>query len=489
MLSQDAAHLVSRRGLIASLAAIAPAFQSGGAKPNILVILADDLGQGDLRCYNPQSRIPTPELDRLARQGMRFTDAHSPSSVCTPTRYGLLTGRYCWRSRLQRGVLWGYDTSLIEEDRPTVASVLRGCGYHTAAIGKWHLGFQSGEKVDYAKPLRPGPLDCGFDRFFGIPASLDMDPYIYVEGDRAVAQATDSVAERLERRGVFWRGGPRAPGFRHEDVLPELTNRARQYLRDRARERNPFFLYWALTSPHTPWLPDAKRLRQSKAGDYGAFVSMTDGAIGQVLRTLRETGQEKNTLVIVTSDNGAHWLPNEIAQWGHRANGNWRGQKADIWEAGHRVPFLARWPGTIASGAVSNQLLCLTDLYATFSELAGAPAHSVGGEDSFSILPLLQRTPAKTPLRDHVVHHSLHGHFALREGTWKLHTSRGSGGFTEPIEYRPKAGEPAGELFNLDADPGESMNLWKERPDLVVSMERRLAALRAAPRSTPQTGV
>jgi arylsulfatase A-like enzyme len=443
--------------------------------PNVVFILADDLGYGDLDCYNPGSKAPTPHLDAFAKQGVRFTDAHSPSAVCTPTRYGILTGRYCWRSRLKKGVLNGYSPSLIEPGRLTVPAMLKARGYRTAGFGKWHLGLGNQEKTDYSRPLRPGPLDYGFDSYFGIPASLDMDPYLYFENDRATAQPTGHIDGIREDRGVFWRAGAIAPGFRHIDVLPEITSRAARWVREYAGEHRaqPFFLYLALTAPHTPWLPAAAFRGKAKAGEYGDFVTMVDDAAGQVLAALDASGMAGNTLVIVTSDNGAHWLPEEIARWGHRANDSLRGQKADIWDGGHRIPFLARWPGRIRPDTTSSETVCLTDLMGTMAEITGYRLPRDAGEDSYSILPALSGPKPAKPIREAIVHHSMQGHFSIRQGEWKLNIGRGSGGFTPPVEYQPKPGEPAGELFNMARDEAETTNLYQEHPEIVA----RLTAL------------
>lgn len=365
---------------LASLASTLPAAES---RPNIVYILADDLGWGDLGCYNRESAVPTPNADRLAAQGIRFTDMHSPSAVCTPTRYGVLTGRYCWRTSLKKGVLWGYSPNLIETGRMTVASLLKAQGYYTAGVGKWHLGLGTAEKVDYTKPLRPGPLDHGFDYYFGIPASLDMDPYLYFENDRTVEQPTAHTEGRNEPRGVFWRPGPIAPGLKIDQVLPTLTQKAVSVLRERAaKPGQPFFLYFPLTAPHTPWVPNDEFRGRSKAGDYGDFTAQVDAALGEVMRTLEETGLAHSTLIVFTSDNGAHWTPEDKEKFTHRANAGWRGMKADIWEAGHRVPFVARWPGKIRPGAVAEELGCLTDLLATVAEITGQKLPDDAGEDS-----------------------------------------------------------------------------------------------------------
>lgn len=459
------------------------------SRPNLLFIMADDLGYGDLGCYNPESKNPTPNLDRFAKQGVRLTDAHSPSAVCSPTRYGIITGRYCWRSSLKNGVLYGYSPSLIEPGRMTVASMLKGQGYRTACIGKWHLGFGTEQKVDYSKPLKPGPLDFGFDSYYGIPASLDMEPYVWVENDRVLAQPTEHVDEIRVNRGVFWRGGPVAPGFKHIDVLPKLTTRASEWLLQHGREhrKQPFFLYLPLTGPHTPWLPTAEFKGKGKAGEYGDFVTMVDDAAAKVLSALEESGMAGNTLVIVTSDNGAHWLPDEIEKWGHRANRNLHGQKADIHDGGHRIPFLARWPGRIAPNTTSGETVCLTDLLGTMADVTGVRLPRNAGEDSYSVLPALLGKKSSTPIREATVHHSAAGHFAIRKGKWKLILGRGSGGFTPPVEYTPKQEEPEGELYNMTADEGETRNLYLERPEIVTSLKALLAKYQQQGYSRPMT--
>src|SRR5574340_1294920 len=329
------------------------------APPNIVFILADDFGYGDLACQNPQSRIPTPNLDRLAGQGVRFTDAHSPSAVCTPTRYGVITGRYCWRSRLKSGVLWGSSPNLIEPGRATVASVLKSRGYATGGVGKWHLGLGDQETTDYSRPLHPGPVDHGFDYYYGIPASLDMEPYLYFENDRAVEQPTSSTPGKNDD-GVFWRKGPMAPSFQFDQVLNTLTGKATDFIRRNAKR--PFFLYFAMTGPHTPWVPRAEFRGKSKAGIYGDFVNEVDWSVGEVMKTLEAAGAAKNTLLMFTSDNGPErYAYDRIPKFGHYSMGDLRGVKRDAWEGGHRVPFLARWPGRIQPGSTSAEPVCLTD--------------------------------------------------------------------------------------------------------------------------------
>jgi arylsulfatase A-like enzyme len=464
---------MTRRELVAGALAQVSG-RSMARLPNILYILADDLGYGDLGCYNRESEIPTPNLDRLASQGMRFTDAHSPSAVCTPTRYGIMTGRYCWRTRLKEGVLWGYSPSLIEPGRVTVPSLLKRRGYATGGVGKWHLGLGHAEKTNYDERLRPGPPDFGFDYYFGIPASLDMEPYLYFENDRVVERPTGFIKASKKGEGGFWREGPIAPSFRHDTVLPTLTQKAVEFVRRQSRAR-PYLLYFPLTAPHTPWVPTAPYKGKSRAGDYGDFAVQVDEAVGRVLREV-----DDNTLVIFTSDNGAHWLPEEIAQFGHRANGPLRGMKADIWDAGHRVPFIAKWPGRIQPGAICEQTICLTDLLATVAGIVGERLPRDAGEDSFDLAPAFQNRDTK---RAAVVHHSVTGMFAIRQGAYKLILGRGSAGFSLPRTYRPQAGEPEGELYDMQQDPGERNNLYLQRPEVVRELTALLERYRVEGRS------
>jgi len=451
------------------------------SKPNIILILADDLGYGDLSAYNPSSKIPTPHLNQLAAQGMRFTDAHSPSSVCTPTRYGLLTGRYAWRTKLKQGVLDGYSPFLIETDRVTLASLLRRQGYRTAGVGKWHLGLGDTEKTDYSLPLRPGPNAAGFDEFFGIPASLDMPPYLFFENERVVEAPSASIAASEMRRkggGGFWRAGAIAPSFKHEAVLPTLTEKAVAFIGKQSAEK-PFFFYLPLTAPHTPWMPTAEFRGKTGVDYYGDFTAQVDDTVGRVLKALDESGLAGNTLVVFTSDNGAHWLPEDIAKWGHRANGNLRGQKADIWEGGHRIPLIVRWPGNIKPGSRSDQLVCLTDMMATIAALTGTPLLEDAGEDSLDFSPVLLSRKSGVPLRDTIVHHSADGTFAIRQLQWKLAMALGSRGFSLPKDIVPKTGKAEGQLYNLRDDPQEQHNLWLREPKIVARLKALLEKLKA----------
>ncbi len=473
-------------------------------RPNVVLILADDLGWGDPQCYNADSKIPTPGIDRLARDGMKFTDAHTPSAVCTPTRYGLLTGRYCWRSRLKSGVLDGFSPPLIEPGRLTIASLLKEQGYATACVGKWHLGmqwtrndgssetadrgekgFRPGDNIDFSKPLTDGPLSVGFGHFFGIAASLDMPPYCWIVDDRCAPIPTSSVPTAKDTIFLNQTGGVADREFKIEGVLPRLEQHATDWIRKQHHDHpdQPFFLYLPLNSPHLPVAPSEPFKGKSGAGNYGDFVVETDHCVSSILDTLVEIGQDSNTLVLFTSDNGglwhswdpveaddvAHYKPTPRAkytrQFDHQSNAHLRGTKADIWEGGHRVPFLVCWPEQVAAGKVCDQLVELNDTLATIASAVGKPLPAGAAEDSRNLMPLLQG--GDKPVRDFAIHHSLRGEFAIRMGQWKLIANRGSGGFSTPRKLTPTAGQPAGQLYDLSVDPSETKNVWKQNPNIV----------------------
>lgn len=467
----------------ASLAAAR--LQAAASRPNIVYVLADDLGWGDLQCYNALSAIPTPNANRLATEGMRFDDMHSTSAVCTPSRYSILTGRYCWRTRLKHGVLNGDSPNLIEPGRLTVPAMLKSAGYHTAGFGKWHLGLGNVQPTDFTKPLDPGPIDHGFDHYFGIPASLDMAPYLYFEDNHVVEQPTSYTPGSKEPRGVFWRPGPRAPHFKLEEVLPTITNKAVEYIHERAKQpQQPFFLYLPFTGPHTPWLPLEQYRGRSKAGTYGDFVAEVDDMLGRVLHAIDESGQAQNTIFVFTSDNGADWKLEDLARYAHRANGDWRGEKADIWEGGHRIPFLIRWPGQIRPNTVSKEMANLGDLMATVAAILGIRLPPNAGEDSFNLLPaFLQQN--KAPIRDSLIMHSIDGMFSIRQGHWKLEEGLGSGGFSPPRSVEPAEGGPKGQLYDLSNDPGELHNLYQARPDMVDKLATLLQRCRQQGHTRP----
>jgi len=354
----------------------------------------------------------------------------------------------------------------------TAASLLKQHGYSTACIGKWHLGLGGDEKTDYSRPLRPGPNDFGFDYFFGIPASLDMQPYLYIENDRAVAYPSLEIEK--SPRPAFWRAGPIAPGFKHAEVLGRLTEKAVDYISNHAKTQayKPFFLYFALTAPHTPVIPTGFFRGRSNAGEYGDFVVQTDWTVGQVMRALDESGVAGNTLVIVTSDNGPENLTVPLAaEYEHRSSHHFRGMKRDMWDGGHREPFIARWPGKIKAGSTSSEIICLTDLTATCAAIVRAKLPKNTAEDSCNILPALLGKKLKKPLREAVVHHSSRGFFAVRQGRWKLILCRGSGG--NRYEQGPNAvkpDSPPGQLYDMVEDYCETRNLHEQHPEIVEQL-------------------
>lgn len=441
--------------------------------PNVILILADDMGYGDPGAYNAESRIPTVYMDRLANEGIRFTNAHSPSAVCTPTRYALLTGRYAFRlPELASGVTNGYSPLIADTAITTVADVLGAAGYHTAAIGKWHLGLGTEEPVNYANPLTPGPRAMGFDYFYGIPASLDMAPYVWVENESVTAAPTLHAENPVGCcTGAFWRSGAIAPNFDHTDVLPDLTTRSVEYIRTRSRSRTPFFLYLALAAPHTPWLPTEEYLSSSRAGEYGDFTVQVDATLGAIMEILDETGEADNTILIMTSDNGAYWPDPFKERFEHLANHRWRGMKADIHEGGHRVPFIVRWPDRTPAGGVTDQLTVHTDFLATFADLVGAADRT---SDSFSFLSVLTGHPPGH-LRQEAVHQSINGMLAIRRGSWKLIDGKGSGGFTRADTSEA---DPPRQLYNLSTDPAEQNNLYAIEPDTAAALLAALDSLR-----------
>lgn len=495
------------------LAPLAALHAADSPKPNIIVILADDLGWGDLQCYNAASKIPTPNLDQLATEGVRFTNAHTPSSVCTPTRYSLLTGRYCWRSSLKKGVLDGFDPPLVGPNETTIADMLKNLGYRTACVGKWHLGMhwhdregkpiplrsegrhRSGDEADFTRELTGGPLDCGFDTYFGISASLDMSPYVYLRDRRAETVPTERHEEIEDTLFLAGVSGPKAAGFRKEDVLPRLGDEAVKVISEHDPDKLPLFLYLPLTSPHLPVAPSVMAKGKSAAGEYGDFVWETDHTVGRVLDALEANGMTEETLVIFTSDNGGLWHSWDFradddggappktprgqytAGFDHHSNADWRGTKADIFEGGHRVPFLVRWPGKVKAAQVSDALVELTDIFATVADITGSePTPGTSGMDSLSFLNTLTNPQADG--RPFSVHHSLHGTFALRQGDWKFVEGRGSGGFTRPNNGTGFDDGIPGQLYDLATDASETTNRWTGEPDRIAAMSTLLERIR-----------
>lgn len=468
--------------------------------PNIIYVLADDLGYGDIQSFNPEGKIKTPHIDNLVSNGMKFTDAHTSSAVCTPTRYGILTGRYNWRSPLKSGVLTGKSKALIPNSRTTVASLLKKAGYHTAFVGKWHLGWDwaqhdsilnDGEgwdpkdftNLDFSKEISNGPKDLGFDYSYGHSGSLDMAPYVYVENGKVTAEVDTITVDK--GKYTWWREGPTARDFDHYDVTPNFFRKSFEYIGRQANEESPFFLYLALPSPHTPILPTKEWLGKSELNPYADFVMQVDDYMGQLQKVLEEKGLLENTLIVFTSDNGCSPQANFelLAEKGHHPSGPYRGHKADIFEGGHRVPFIVSWPKKIEKGSISATTICTTDFMATCAEIADLTLADSEAEDSFSMLPLLKGTSGYK--REATVHHSINGSFAIRKDEFKLVLCPGSGGWSHPrpnmkgIEKLPEL-----QLFNLANDPAEKENIYEEHPEKVAELKNLLVTYIENGRST-----
>ena len=482
--------------------------------PNIICILADDMGYGDMSCYNENAKISTPNLDLLADQGMKFTDAHSSSAVCSPTRYSLLTGRYNWRSNLKSGVLWYWDEPLIEPDRLTLGDLLFGKGYATACIGKWHLGWDwptrdgskindllaigqydkvnrdaFSAKVDFTQPIGNGPVTRGFDYYYGddVPG---FPPFCFIENNRTIGLPDE---ERPDSIFGYSDGGPMIKGWNWEDLLPVITGKAVDYIYNQHR-KDPFFLYFSLTAPHVPIAPTDAFKGTSQAGPYGDFVQQIDWSVGQIMAALENMGLAESTLVIFTSDNGSPGRDgvnmvgeyNSVREYGHNPSYIYRGTKTDIWEGGHRIPFVARWPGSIQATTICKETICLTDLMATCAAIVGETLPANAGEDSYSLLSLFQGKDLHGQFREATVHHSINGNFAIRQGEWKMIMCAGSGGLSEPREEAAiELGLPAFQLYNLEEDPGERDNQYEKYPERANRLEQLLSKYIRDGRSTP----
>lgn len=446
--------------------------------PNIVLILADDMGYGDVQSFNPESKILTPVIDKLAAEGIKFTDAHAPGSWCVPSRYGLMTGQYPIRKPMD--VKKG---GLIAPDQVTIATLLKRNGYNTGMIGKWHLGFDGvsdWDKANFSQPFRGGPADHGFDYFFGMHASLDIPPYFFIENKGAVEAPTDTIVENQSRNattsisGAFWRGGKIAPGFKHEEVMHTFTKKAISFIRKQVKEKkqSPFFLYFSLTGPHTPWLAQKQFKDKSKAGEYGDYMMQVDYSIGEVLKTLDKLGVKDNTLVIFTSDNGPVWFKEDIQKFKHRAAGPFRGMKFDSYEGAHRMPFIARWPAKIKPNTSSAQLLCFTDMLATFAALTGDTLSDIAMSDSYDLSPALLGKGVSQRKGLIIEEHT------VRQGDWKLIIGNGTGvlqrqwGMVKVVPVK-------GELYNLKEDAAEANNLYDKYPDKVAELTKRMQQYKA----------
>ena len=458
--------------------------------PNIIVILADDFGVGDIQTHYPDNKIPTPYLDKLVREGISFTDAHSPSAVCSPTRYGLLTGRYAWRTRLQEWVVAAYEPPLITKDRATLPGFLREHGYATSCIGKWHLGWNwpgpqtskmteapNGQKHlewDFTKPIKGGPIDRGFDYFFGVDLP-NLPPFTWIENDRIVTQPTEEYVHDPNEGVVMPRGFvgcPIAPGWKFADIMPEITRRAVRQVHQLARQNKPFFLYFSQTSPHEPVVPSARFKGRSGIAPIADFVMETDWSAGQVIKAVDDAGIADKTLIIFTADNGhSHYTGwPDLIKAGHLPSGPYRGHKGDIWEGGHRVPFVVRWPGRIKPKSFSKRLIGLNDIFATCAELIGKELPTTGAEDSISFLPSLLGEPQSKP-RPNLVTHSNHGEFAYRNGDWKLvYVNQGP-------RNRVRGKDRRVELYDLKNDIAETRNVAGTRKEKVTELQREFNRL------------
>jgi len=471
-------------------------------KPNIIFILADDMGYGDVGCYNENCKIPTPHLDRLGKEGMRFTDAHTNSSVCTPTRYGILTGRYAWRTRKKNGVLQGHSSPLIERDRGTVASLLKAQGYATACIGKWHLGMDwtsrdgktvsesNGQNVDFSAPIRNGPLERGFDYFFGISASLNMPPHAFIENRNVVGELTYlDDAEELKEHNISGKTGWVAAGYRQDQVLPTLTRKAVAWIRKHTRDHSeePFFLFLPLNAPHAPIVPSKDYLDRSGIGRYGDFCMEVDGSVGEILKTLDELNLAGSTMVIFTADNGcspqAHF--GDLQAQGHYPSYIYRGLKGSLWEGGHRMPFLVRWPDVVKEGTQCHQTICVTDFLATLADMLKVAIPDHVGQDSVSFFPALQGKPLPGSSERGIVHHSDAGHFSIRRGKWKLVLHEKGGTRRHNPKDGPVSNPAALQLFDMEKDPSETTNVQHLHREKVEQLSMLLANYIAKGRSTP----
>jgi arylsulfatase A len=490
--------------------------------PNIVIIFADDMGYGDVSALNPDAKVSTPAIDQLAANGIRFTEAHASGSVCTPSRYGLLTGRYAFRRQeSERSAPWGYLPPYIEPGRETLATILKRKGYTTACIGKWHLGLTwpttdgygnvkiLDEKtrrtnIEYGKPVLGGPNDYGFDYSFIHPASTDMPPYMFLRNtqivDPEIVLTTDVYNSIYEEtildwdsgkvdtnegdvywgRGVWWRRGEISGSFRVEECLPEILNEGLSYIERQVTEHpsNPFFLYLSLTGPHTPWLPSKPIDGKSPIEYYNDFIMDIDNVVGQVTKTLKELGADDNTIVIFTSDNGAPWPGEDIERYNHNSNQGRRGQKGDVWDGGHHIPLIISWPSKIHPGSKYDHLVSLTDVFATFAEMTGQDMSGESGEDSFSFFHVLDGNSVKITRPDSMmIHHSSRGLYGIRKNGWKYIEGLGSGGFTEPGRVNPVPGGPTGQLYNINADPLESENLYQENEQIVNELKQKMDSI------------
>lgn len=466
-------------------------------KPNVVFILADDMGYGDVSTLNESCGFKTPNLDIMCENGIAFTDAHSTSSVCTPSRYGILTGRYSWRSKLKKNVLGGYSTHLIEKGRSTLANLFKKNGYYTAAIGKWHLGmdlpinedfierphfassYDLNDGIDYDKEISNSPLEYGFDYFYGVSGSLDIPPYVYIENNRFTATPTEVC--RTKKGKGWYRPGPKAHGFNHENVLDELTEKVLELIEK--KKNSPFFIYFPLTAPHGPILPVKRFQGKSHTNDYGDFVLQCDDVVGRVIDKLKETNLYEDTIVVFTSDNGCSTIADyeELAKKGHNPSYKFRGTKWDIYEGGHRIPYIIQWPAYIKKNQTCHRTVCLSDFYATISELLQYKLEENEAVDSISNLSLWKDAESKA-VRQYTIHQSVDGSLAIRWGEFKLEMCSGSG---HPQKDAIEDKVFRYQLYNLHDDIAETKNVILEYPDIYKKLRDELKKIVINGRSTP----
>jgi arylsulfatase A-like enzyme len=458
--------------------------------PNVLIILVDDMGYGDPHCFNPQSKIATPNIDKLAAEGMKFTDAHAGASICVPSRYSILTGRMPYRNWNTTGVKGVRKESKkgremihfpqpqlqAEPGRLNLATLMKRQGYATACVGKWHQGMSTKAEADGT--LKMSPVDFGFDYYFGFDAP-EQAPYAFIENKRFVVAPTETIEDHPgegvtnpETQGAHWRKGPAAPGWKFDGYLSSIAGKANAWLEKQTHNR-PFFFYYAIPAPHAPWATASEFKGKSSAGQYGDYVMNVDAMIGQVMTTLDKLKLRDNTLIVFSSDNGPVWYPHDIEKFDHRAAGPWKGMKGDLTDAGHHMPFIASWPGKIEAGSSCGELICFSDMMATIAALLGEKLPNDAGEDSFDILPLLRGEKPATPIRHGMVHVNYGSYtLAIRDGDWKLilpswiYTVKDGTILPDTIvETKGKGPNDKFQLYNLRTDPSETTNVFMQEPD------------------------
>ena len=484
------------RVIIIVIAAAMPYLGRAGENmgaPNIVLILADDMGVDSIAALNDKCGVPTPHLDMLLKQGISFNDAHSGSAVCTPTRYGVLTGRYSWRSRLKRGIVGQFERPLIEEDRLTLPGMLKKKGYNTACIGKWHLGWNWPKKgggftnkrnlIDFSRKIEGGPTYRGFDYYFGDDVP-NWQPFVWIENDKTVGIPNETVSFAKHYHSG---SGIGMKDWSLEAVLPRITEKCVEYIADNAKKEEPFFLYFPMTSPHTPIAPSKQFQGKSGISRYADFLMETDWCVGEVLKALDVNGIADNTLVIFTTDNGTSPKCNfaELREKNTELQNHWRGMKADAFEGGHRVPFIVRWPGHIKPDTQSDQIISLVDIMATCADAAGVKLPETAAEDSVNLMPVLKGKEDQGPLHEAIICHSISGVFVVRKGKWKLQFSSGSGGWSLPKDKDVKQGVPKWQLYDLSSDPKETENLINAYPEVVKELTALLRGYIEKGRSTP----